>query len=144
MSIYPRTNAVSFCWEIEDSFHGTVKTLFKCSLYLVEIRAQRSEISSRAGRLCHSALGQGVTPRPLSLFLGYKPELLTCLLVTEEEHHQELATIWTGMFSFSSILGPIFFFLIQGFIVGPKTSLKLLDQAHLQLTDIHLPLSLKS
>lgn len=67
-SLYPRTNAVSFCWEIEDSFHCTVKTLFKCSLSLVEIRAPMSELSGRAGRLCHSALGQVITHRPLSPF----------------------------------------------------------------------------
>lgn len=80
MSLYPRTNAVSFCWEIGDSFHRTaVKTVSKMQpVFSGKIRAQRSDSSSRMGRLCHKASGQGIIQSPRPFAFGLQTYSLVC------------------------------------------------------------------
>lgn len=71
------------------------------------------------GRLCHSALGQGIThslPPPPAFLLGYKPERLIWL-VLEKEHTEQLVTIWVDV---PPPLHSTAIILRQGFLCGPN------------------------
>lgn len=63
VSLYPRTNAVSFGWASGRSFHFT-EIVFQMQPALSKNQSTDERLSSRAGRLCHSALGQGITYSP--------------------------------------------------------------------------------
>lgn len=67
VSLYPRTNVVFFSCAITGSFHGTAKIVFTTQPALSKKQSTDELIASRAGRLCHSAWGKGITHRPCSL-----------------------------------------------------------------------------